>query len=95
LLAKRYDDLALRHARFVTWRRTWSHIIECWACPSMDALDIPSAIWSPTWVMQRLDIAHSQGICGSEPQRRIALREVLNVCLRKSSPGFAATTLGL
>jgi hypothetical protein len=95
LLATRYDELMRRHARFVTWRKTWSHIIECRACPSADPLDFPSAIWSPQWVMRRLDLEHSGCIAGSEPERRLLLREELDEWLRNSSPGFPATVLGL
>ena len=95
LLAKNYADLQARHHRFVQWRRDWSHIIEARACPSADALEIPSGIWSPGWVMQRLDVAHCVGHAGSEPARRVALRETLGEWLGKSTPSFAATTLGL
>jgi hypothetical protein len=95
LLARRWDSVAGRHARFVTWRRTWAHIIEARACPAADPLDLPSAIWSPHWVMQRLDPERCNGFSGSEPERRVALRESLKEWLQRSTPGFAATTLGL
>lgn len=95
LLAKRYDEVERRHARFVTWRKTWSHIIEARGCASADPLDLPSAIWSPGWVMERRDIEHCRGYSGSEPDRRLALRETLHEWLHKSSPSFPATTLGL
>jgi len=95
LLAGRYDDVSRLHARFVTWRQTWSHIVEAHACPSADELALPSAIWSPGWVMQRLDPARCTGVAGTEPERRVALRELLDEWLQKSSPAFPATTLGL
>jgi hypothetical protein len=95
LLACRYDELAVRHARFVTWRRAWSHIIEARACGSADPLEFPSAIWSPGWVMQRLDPERCNGYSGAEPERRLLLRENLSEWVAKSSPAFAATTLGL
>ncbi len=95
LLACRYDELAVRHARFVTWRRAWSHIIEARACGCADPLEFPSAIWSPGWVMQRLDPERCNGYAGAEPERRLLLRENLNEWLARSSPAFAATTLGL
>jgi hypothetical protein len=95
LLAKRYDEVARRHARFVTWRKTWSHIIDARACPSADALELPSAIWSPAWVMELRDKERLVGYAGREPERRVALREVLDEWLQKSSPAFPATTLGL
>jgi hypothetical protein len=95
LLAKRYDGVVRQHARFVQWRGRWSHIITATACPAADPLDLPSAIWSPAWVLERRDVEHSHGWCGSEPERRVALRETLNEWLRKSTPAFAASTLGL
>lgn len=95
LLAQRYDEVVRRHARFVTWRKTWSHIIEARGCPSADPLEMPSAICGPGWVMQRLDPVHCNGYSGSEPQRRLLLRESLREWLQKSSPAFPAVTLGL
>ena len=95
LLARRYDDVQSRHARFVPWRVRWAHIITASACPSAEALDIPSALWSPAWVMERRDIEHSNGYCGAEPERRVLVRESLNEWLKKSSPAFPPSTLGL
>lgn len=96
MLAGRYDDVVRRHARFVRWRGTWDHIITCRRSASADPLDIPSALWSPRWVMHRLDPERCAGISGFEADRRVFLREVLDEWVRsKSSPGFPASTLGL
>ena len=95
LLARRYDEVVRRHARFVNWRTRWSHIVEARGCAFADPLELPSAVWSPGWVMQRLDVERSNGVCGSEPERRLTLRENLQAWLQKSSPSFAASTLGL
>ena len=96
MLACSYDDVIRRHARFVRWRGTWDHILNCRRSPGADPLDIPSALWSPQWVMQRLDPLRCVGVCGPEPERRVLLHENLAEWLQnKSSPAFAATTLGL
>lgn len=95
LLARHYDEVARRHARFVAWRRQWDHVIEARTCRGADPLDLPSAFWSPAWCLHRLDPERSTGVAGSEPQRRLALREQLDAWLHKSAPGFAASTLGL
>ncbi|MGA8516425.1 MAG: hypothetical protein WB821_16810 [Burkholderiaceae bacterium] len=95
LLAKRYEGFGERLPRFVTWRGRWSHIINAHAVPSADALDLPSAIYSPNWVMHRIDPVHCKGIASHDAQRRVALREDIEAWLHKSSPAFAATTLGL
>ncbi len=96
MLAGSYDDVIRRHARFVRWRGTWDQIITCRRSPSADPLDIPSVLWSPHWVMHRLDPERCVGVSGHEPERRVLLRETLNEWMRsKSSPGFPASTLGL
>lgn len=95
LLARRWDEVVRRHPRFVGWRVKWAHIIDARACRSADPLELPSAVWSPGWVLRRLDLERSNGYTGSEPERRLALREDLNEWLRKSSPSFPANTLGL
>jgi hypothetical protein len=95
LLAKRYDEMPRRHARFVTWRRAWSHIIDARACAAADELELPSAVWSPHWVLERRELERSIGWCGSEPQRRLLLHEGLREWLLRSAPSFPATTLGL
>lgn len=95
LLARRWDEVVRRHARFVAWRGTWAHIVEARACRNADPLELPSAIWSPGWVLQRLDPQRCQGVSGSEPERRLLLHETLQEWLRQSSPSFPANTLGL
>lgn len=95
LLAKHYDEVVRRHARFVLWRKQWSHIIDARGSRNADALDFPSAIWTPHWVMRRLDLEHSTGVSGAEPDRRVQLREHLDEWMHKCSPAFPASTLGL
>lgn len=96
ILAGRYDEIIRRHPRFVRWRGTWDHILTCRASATADPLSFPSMVWSPGWVLQRLDPVRCVGVSGAEPGRRVAMREVLSEWVRsKSSPGFPATTLGL
>lgn len=95
MLAQNYDEVTRRHARFVTWRRTWSHVIECRGSGPVAASDLPSAFWSPDWVFERLDLVRSTGVAGAEAARRVALKERLSEKLLRSSPGFPATTLGI
>jgi hypothetical protein len=95
MLAVRYDSLYRLAPRFVAWRVRFGHLVECRQGRSMDPVDFPSALLGPVWVMQRLDLQRCHGMAGVEPARRLALRELLEERLRASSPGFAATTLGL
>ena len=95
MLARNYDAVTRRHPRFVTWRRTWSHIVECRSSASGVNDGFPSAMWTPAWVFERVDLERSAGYSGHEASRRVALRESLNERLLKSVPAFPATTLGL
>jgi hypothetical protein len=95
LLARSWDEVVRRHARFVGWRRTWAHIIEARACRSADPNECPSAIWTPTWVLERRDVIQCRGWMGAEPERRLLLRERLAEWMSKSSPGFPSHTTGL
>ena len=95
LLARSYDGIVRRHARFVVWRQSFSHLIECRASRSAPGDPLPSALWSPYWVFERLDLTDSTGVAGSEAARRVALKERLRELLLHGTPAFAATTLGL
>lgn len=95
MLAMRYDGLPRWHARFVKWRQTWDHIIECRVCRSSDALAFPSVFWSLDWVMQRIDTEQDVLLCDHQAARRVALRQLLDECRRDSTPGFPSSVLGL
>ena len=95
MLARSYDEVIRHHARFVTWRRTWAHIIDCRRCAKADPVELPSVLWSPGWVLRRLDAERSTEICSTEPEARLHVRESLEEWLGQSAPGFPAGTLGL
>jgi hypothetical protein len=95
LLARSWDETQRGHARFVNWRRTWAHIIDARSCRSADPNEFPSAIWTPTWVLERRDVIQCKGWMGPEPDRRLTLREKIAEWMAKSSPGFPSHTTGL
>ncbi len=95
LLAQRFDILERGHARFVPWRRMWDHIIECRATGKAAGSEVPSAIWTPTWFVHRIDPERSRGVSGTDARARRALRESIDECWRIARPAFPASTLGL
>ncbi|SFC68954.1 hypothetical protein SAMN05216344_13116 [Polaromonas sp. OV174] len=95
MIAGNYTPLQRKHARFVRWRQTCAHIVECRRSATARADAVPSALFGPSWVLERLDLQHCSGIAGVETARRVALRERLNEVLLKSLPAFPASTLGL
>ncbi|PHM19288.1 MAG: hypothetical protein CK604_13115 [Curvibacter sp. PD_MW3] len=95
MLATRFDAVQRHQPRFVAWRQTWDHIIECRQCRNADPADFPSALWSSAWVMQRHDVVRSVFVCDTDAARRLALRQTLEEVRRNGSPAFPASTLGL
>lgn len=95
LLARNFKVFEREHARFVRWRQAWSHIVEARACHGPGLPPVPSAVWTPNWCLQRIDLEHDRGTCSLQPERRRALRERIDECLRHGRPAFPAFTLGL
>jgi hypothetical protein len=95
MLAGSYDEILRRHARFVVWRKTWSHIIECRQSGGGDPRSTPSAIWSQGHLLHRFDLENCAGLQTREPVRCIQLRHELNDWIALSAPAFPASKLGL
>ncbi|WP_345535666.1 hypothetical protein [Variovorax defluvii] len=95
MLAHNFGVFERTHARFVHWRRMWSHIVDCRACDGSGLPQVPSGIWTPNWFLSRIDMQRVRGVCSREPEGRRALRERIEECLRHARPAFPATTLGL
>lgn len=69
VMAREYDTLERLHPRFVTWRRTWAHRLDCRQCRQADPLELPSVLWSPHWFMLQLDRDHAVAIAGTDEER--------------------------
>lgn len=94
-LAQDFGRLRDRHPRLVQWRVTWAHLVEAHAVRRRTSGDLPSAIWSPGWTLERLDIERCVVVASRSSERRVALQERLQSCWQQGAPGFPATTLGL
>ena len=95
LIAQDFGSVRQLHPRFVQWRTTWAHLVEAHALSAASAGEVPSAIWSSAWMLERLDPLRCVGVTTTDGVRRLALRERLDGVWLKGSPSFAATTLGL
>ena len=94
-MARDFGPLRQLHPRLVQWRVTWSHLVQAHACASLVGTELPSAIWSPGWTMERLDVMRCTVVASVDARRRVALKERLDTCWDMGSPSFPATTLGL
>lgn len=96
MLAQTYDAVLRRHARFVEWRRQWSHVIECRQLEELEPGEMPTLLLAPGVVTVRLfDREHVRGSVSHDPADAIRARELVDAISQRSSEAFPATTLGL
>ncbi|WP_439114988.1 hypothetical protein [Hydrogenophaga sp.] len=95
VMGQDFGPLRLQHPRFVQWRVTWAHLIEVRACTSAVAGDLPSAIWSPGWTLERIDASRGVMVARRDARRHVALAERLDHWWQKGSPSLPPSTLGL
>jgi hypothetical protein len=95
LLACRWGLVQRHHARFVDWRRTWSHVIEARSCPKADPDSFPGLLWTPGWVVQRHDPVRLTGWAGADTRQLERSAGSLQALWNRATPAFPATTLGL
>ena len=96
LLASTFDEFARRHARWIEWRRTWSHLVECRVNEELDADRFPCVCLVPRVVSVRLvDVVQHRGTASHEASDEQACREAIDALLQRSVPAFPTTALGL
>jgi hypothetical protein len=96
LLARDFDQVPLRFARFMTWRRDWAHAIRYQQAPQELAADLPCALVSDGKVsVQLMDAEHWRGRAQLDSRAAYLLRERIDVVLQRSEATFAVNTLGL
>lgn len=96
LLALDYDVIVREQPRFVHWRVRWEHIVSCRKALTPDPRALPSALWSPHWVLSRIDPQRCVMVAADGADRVVLLREQLREWIEhRSGPGFASSVLGL
>jgi hypothetical protein len=96
VLATTFDEFPRRHARFVEWRRQWSHVVECRITDESEAADVPTLLLAPGVVTVRLlDRVHYRASVSLEEADAVYCRELIDAISQRSNEAFPATTLGL
>jgi len=95
LLGREFGSLRLQHPRFVQWRVAWAHLLEVRTCRSASFDDLPSAIWSPGWTLERIDAGHGIMVASRDARRQVELAERLDHWWHKGSAAWPSSTLGL
>jgi len=95
ILAADFSHLREAHPRFLRWRTTWGHLVEAHVCPHAPDHELPTALWTPAWTLERLDPLRFTAVATCATDRRVELQERLMAWWRRGTPGFPATTMGL
>jgi hypothetical protein len=95
LIACHFDDLPRRHPRFVSWRRTWAHVMACREAPEVDVSEMPGLLLAGPHSLQLLDRHHLRGRWLPRAEDRRTWAEVVDAILQRSQEGFPANRLGL
>ena len=96
LLAHDFGVLARRHARWVAWRRLWSHVVLCRSNPELEAAEVPTLLVAPGVSIVRLnDAVHWRGSMSCRPVDMASARREIDAVLQRSVEAFPLTTLGI
>lgn len=94
IVAGNFELLPTRFPRFTAWRRSWAHVIDC-RQTDVEASQIPTLMLAAEHSLVLLDRHHWRGHGLSDEAEVGAWREVVDVLVQRSEPGFGANTLGL
>jgi hypothetical protein len=96
LIARRFDDVARRHPRWVAWRQNWSHIVSCRSNNELEEGGVPTVLLAEGTVTVRLsDTVHHRGRLSHDKVEAVRCREMIDAVLQRSEEAFPATTTGL
>jgi hypothetical protein len=94
LVASRFDAFARRFARFTTWRRTFAHVVEAFVT-EVEPSQVPTLLLAGAGSLTLADRLRWRGHTLTDDKEIADWREVVDVLLQRSEPGFGANTLGL
>lgn len=96
LLARHFDAVSRRHARWIEWRRQWSHIVSCRANTELEAGAMPIVLVATGTLSVRVsDAVHYRGRLSTERADELRCKEAIDAVLQRSDEAFPATTTGL
>jgi hypothetical protein len=96
VLAESFDEFPRRHARWVEWRRQWSHVIECRSVDPADVGQLKGLFLAPELLtLHVLSPEHYRASLSFDPADALAARDGLDALLQRSEEAFPVTTLGL
>jgi peptidyl-tRNA hydrolase len=94
LVAGQFDMVQRRFARFAEWRGTWAHVVEAYVT-EIEPSQIPTLLLAGPASLVLADRLRWRGHMLSSDKEVADWREVVDVLMQRSEPGFGANTLGL
>jgi hypothetical protein len=96
LLARSFDEVARRHARWNEWRRQWSHIVECRSNTEIESGQMPSVLLASDLLSVNLvDPVRYRGRLSHDAADNVRCRELIDAVLQRSEEAYPVTTTGL
>jgi len=96
LIARSFDEVARRHARWNEWRRQWSHIVHCRSNAELESGQMPSVLLASELLSVSLvDPLHYRGRFSHDAADGIRCRELIDAVLQRSEEAYPVTTTGL
>jgi hypothetical protein len=99
LMASDWSDTALRHGRFLQWRRHFDHLL---TVRRFDPAEVGEAEWPLTLLavqggpsLRVIEREHGRALCSDLPTERQRAFEQFDAIAQRSGPGWPLTTLGL
>jgi hypothetical protein len=94
MVGTRFDTIARHFSRFTTWRGTFAHVVEAFAT-EVEPSQVPTLLLAGAASLMLADRLRWRGHALSDDKEVADWREVVDVLLQRSEPGFGANTLGL
>ena len=94
MVGSRFDTIARLFPRFTVWRRTFAHVVEPFAT-EVEPSQVPTLLLAGPSSLMLADRLRWRGRALGNDEEVADWREVVDVLLQRSEPGFGANTLGL
>jgi hypothetical protein len=94
MVGSRFDTIPRLFSRFTTWRGTFAHVVEAFAT-EIEQSQVPTLLLAGPSSLMLADRLRWRGHALASDKDVADWREVVDVLLQRSEPGFGANTLGL
>jgi hypothetical protein len=94
LVAASFDEMPRRFARFAAWRGNWAHVVQAHVT-EVEPSQVPTLLLAGEASLALADRLRWRGHRLADDKSVADWREVVDVLLQRSEPGFGANTLGL